>query len=189
MLRQAFELSYDDIADHLDKTPAACRQIFHRAEGRLDTGTRPAIVPRSELHRIAERFLAALSSGNAAALAQVLAPDVEWLSNAGGQRLAVRRLVRGRDRVSRGLAGVARKWLAGADIDYEILDLNEAPSIVMHHGGGIAQVTVLDAGVHGITGIRNILNPDKLRRLAKSLDSDLATITNRPLPLARSLRR
>jgi len=189
VLRQAFDHSYDEIAAHLDKSPAACRQIFHRAELALSTERQPATVPRAEIRGITERFLAALSSGNADDLARILAPDVEWVSDAGARRLAVRRVIAGRDRVSRGLAGVARKWLAGTDTTYDIVDINGSPAVVARYHGDISHVIMLEVAGNRIAGIRNVLNPDKLRHLAESLDSAVAVIGDRPQPHARAAWR
>ncbi len=181
VLREAFGFSYDEIADHLGKSPTACRQILHRAQLRLSAERRPAAVPRADHLRISEQFQAALSTGDAAALARLLAPDVEWIADAGANRLAVRRTISGRDRVSRGLAGFARKWLVKAKTAFDIVDLNGSPSIVVRYDGDITQVTVLDIADDQIIGIRNILNLDKLRYLAKSMGHEVASVDPRLL--------
>lgn len=188
VLREAFGLSYEEISDHIGKSPSACRQVFHRAQRRLDAERQPAASRHDQQH-LAGRFLAALTSGNVARVAELLAPDVEWISDAGAQRLAVRRLISGRDRVSRGLAGVARKWLTGPDFELEIVDVNGSPSLVGRYRGDIAQVTVLEIGADGITGVHNILNPDKLWYLPESLESEVAAIGKRPKPLVRAASR
>jgi len=189
VLRQAFDFSYQEIAGHLDKSPAACRQIFHRAELRLSTEHRPAVAPGGDLHQVIERFLAAFTAGNVAGVAELLAPDVVWVSDAGSRRLAVRHAITGADKVARGLAGFARKGFATAEIEHEIIDLNGSPAIVARNRGDIEQVTVLDIVDGRIIGVRNIRNPDKLRHLAASLDSDVANIDDRLKPIIRPTRR
>ncbi|MBA2470050.1 MAG: RNA polymerase sigma factor SigJ [Chloroflexia bacterium] len=185
VLREAFGLSYDEIADHIDKSPAACRQSFRRAQLRLSTEHQPAVIPRDDLRQLTERFLAAFTSGNVARVAELLAPDVEWISDAGGQRLAVRRVIVGVDKVARGLAGFARKWLEHAEFEHEIIDLNGSPAIVARYQGKIDRVTVLEVVDNRISRIRNLMNPDKLRYLAESLDAEVATIDERPSPAGR----
>ncbi len=176
VLREAFDLSYEEIADHIGKSPAACRQVFHRAQRRLGTERQPSVAPRDDHRHLIERFLAAFTSGNVAAVAELRAPDVEWISDAGAQRPAIRRSVTGIDRVSRGLAGFARKRLADAEITHEIVKINGSPSIVARYSGAIEQVTVLDVVDNWSVGICNIMNPDKLRHLAASLDADVAAL-------------
>ncbi len=178
VLREAFDLSYEEIADHIGKSPAACRQVCHRAPRRLDTERQPSVAPRDDHRHLIERFLAAFTSGNVAAVAESRAPDVEWISDAGAQRPAIRRSVTGIDRVSRGLAGIARKRLAVAEITHEVVGINGSPSIVARYGGTIEKVTVLNVVDNWIVGIRNIMNPDKLRHLAASLDADVAALND-----------
>lgn len=178
VLRDAFDLSYEEILDHSGKSPAACRQVFHRAQRRLGTERQPSVAPRDDHRHLIERFLAAFTSGNVAAVAELRAPDVEWISDAGAQRPAIRRSVTGIDRVSRGLAGFARKRLADAEITHEIVKINRSPSIVARYSGAIEQVTVLDVVDNWSVGICNIMNPDELRHLAASLDADVAALND-----------
>ena len=189
VLREAFGLSYEEIADHSGRSPAACRQVFHRARLRLSKDPQPAIAPRDDLVDVIERFLAAFTSGNVAGVAELLAPDVEWMGDAGAQRLAIRRSIKGVDRVSRGLAGFGRKLIAITDIAYEIVDLNGSPAIVAWNRGRIEQVTVLDVADGRIVKIRNMMNPEKLRHLAKSLDAEVTPIGYRASPRAQSPAR
>lgn len=186
VLREAFGLPYEEISEHIGKSPAACRQVFHRAQRRLDTERRPSVAPRDDHRDLVERFLAAFTSGNVAAVAELLAPDVEWIGDAGAQRLAIRRSVTGVDRVSRGLAGFARKQLTAAGITHEVVDVNGSPSIVARYRGMIEQVTVLDVVDNRIVGIRNIMNPDKLRHLAASLGTDVADLSDWRFVISRT---
>lgn len=185
VLREAFDLSYEEIAVLIGKSSTACRQVFHRARHRLGNGHQRSIASPDVHQHLAERFLLAFASGNVAGVAELLAPDVEWTGDAGSQRLAIRKSVVGADRVSRGLAGFAQKRLALAEVDHEIVDLNGAPAIVARWRGAIEQVTVLEVAGNRITGIRNIMNPDKLRHLATSLGSDVAAIDARLVSSAR----
>src|SRR5829696_7028924 len=54
VLREVFDLSYDEIAAAVDKTPAAVRQVAHRARDHV-AARRPRInVDRSEQQRVVE---------------------------------------------------------------------------------------------------------------------------------------
>lgn len=185
VLRAAFDFSYEEIAEYIGKSPAACRQLFHRAQLRLSTEHQPSVVARDDLLPIIERFLAAFTAGNVAGVAELLAPDVMWIGDAGAQRLAIRRSVTGVDKVARGLAGFARKQLAVAEIAYEIVEINGSPAIVMRYRGEIEQVTVLDVVDNRILRISNIMNPDKLRHLAASLGADVGDMDDRPFRATR----
>jgi RNA polymerase sigma-70 factor (ECF subfamily) len=186
VLREAFDLSHEEIAEHLDKSAAACRQIFHRAQLRLSTERRPVAASRDDIHQLVDRFLAAFTSGNVARVAELLAPDVEWTTDAGSHRLAVRRVVTGVDNVARGIAGYARKWSAREAFEFEIVDLNGSPSIVWRYHGKLERVTVLDIVDGRIACVRNMMNPEKLSHLAASLGREVVTTGDLPFLVTRN---
>src|ERR671915_814655 len=91
VLREVFETPYDEIAEALGKTPAAVRQIAHRAREHM-AARRPRMeVTRTEQQQVVERFLAALDTGDVRGLMDVLAPDVVLVADGGGIAPAVRR--------------------------------------------------------------------------------------------------
>ena len=162
VLREVFDLPYADIAAAVDKTPAAVRQIAHRARGHV-AARRPRVrVDLAEQRKVVDRFLMALRTGDLRALLDVLAPDVVLVADGGGEVAAVRRPVVGRDRVATLLsrfrtiapgAEVATVWLNGApaariDLDGE---LDTAVGLVVEDGR--------------ITRIYAVRNPHKLARL------------------------
>src|SRR5919106_21369 len=123
VLREVFDVPYADIASAVDKTPAAVRQIAHRAREHV-AARRPRIqVDRAEHRQVVDRFLSALGTGDLQALLDVLAPDVVLIADGGGEVAAVRRPVVGRHPVATLLsrfrtiasdAAVGPAWLDGA---------------------------------------------------------------------------
>ena len=96
VLREVFDVPYDEIAAAVDKSPAAVRQIAHRAREHV-AARRPRMqVDRAEQQQVVERFLAALRTGDLQGLLDVLAPDVVLVADGGGEVAAARRPVRGR---------------------------------------------------------------------------------------------
>jgi RNA polymerase sigma factor (sigma-70 family) len=174
VLREGFELPYDDIAAHLDKSAAACRQIFRRAQVRLTGEKHPTIAPAAEHRRLTEQFLAAFASGDAAQVAALLADDVVWMGDGGPDRLAARRPILGRDRVSRGLAGFGGKVPPEMELTFSFVDLNGAPCIVVYDHGVLDRTFMLDIADGRITAVRTVLNPQKLRHLDRSLGARTA---------------
>ncbi len=76
VLHDVFAVPFEEIAVVLDRSPAAAKQLAHRARRKV-RGT-PA-VPAAELarrRRIVEDFLAAARAGDIAAVLALLAPDV-----------------------------------------------------------------------------------------------------------------
>lgn len=169
VLREGFGLGYDEIAGHVDKSAAACRQIFRRAQMRLTDEQRPTIAPRAEHQQLAERFLAAFSSGDASGVAEVLAKDVVWTSDGGPDRLAARRPIVGIDRVSRAWARIGGKITTDMQLSCAFADLNGAPAMIVRDHGKLDRVFAFDIRDGRISAVRTMLNLDKLRHLDRAL--------------------
>jgi RNA polymerase sigma-70 factor, ECF subfamily len=98
VLREVFDVPYDEIAAALGKSSAAVRQIAHRAREHVAARRPRMSVSRAEQQQVVERFLAALTTGDVQALMDVLAPDVVTIADGGGLVPAVRHPVEGRER-------------------------------------------------------------------------------------------
>ena len=170
VLREALGLPYDEIAGYVDKTAAACRQIFRRSQLRLDAERQPTITASDEHRELVDRFLEIVQTGDAAKIAELLAEDVVLLGDGGPDRTAQRRPVVGVDKVSRGLAGYAKKGLrVMQNFSVDIVDINGAPAIVVHDHGVVDRLFALDIRDGKIAGIRSLLNLDKMRYLSRTL--------------------
>ena len=83
VLREVFELPYDEIGAALQKSSAAVRQIATRARNHV-AARRPRVdVDRREQHAVVERFLAAVRTGDLQGLMDALAPDVVLRADGG----------------------------------------------------------------------------------------------------------
>jgi ketosteroid isomerase-like protein len=102
-----FDVPYDEIAHAVGKSPAAVRQIAHRAREHVAARRPRMAVSRTEQQQVVDRFLAALTAGDLQGLLDVLAPDVVVLADGGGLAPAALRPVSGRNRVANALARFA----------------------------------------------------------------------------------
>ena len=68
LLRQVFDYDYPEIAAHLGKTEAACRQLVHRARERVQQARTRCEVPRTVHHQLLQRFMQAAKSGDRSAI-------------------------------------------------------------------------------------------------------------------------
>ncbi len=167
VLREVFETPYDEIAEAVGKTPAAVRQIAHRAQAHV-VARRPRVqVSRAEQEAVVERFLAAVRGGDLQGLLDVLAPDVVVVSDGGGVVAAAKRPIEGADRVGK-LLGL----LAKSVVDFEAIPmwLNGAPAARFELDGelyGVANMVIEDGR---ITRMYAILNPHKLARLNEEVE-------------------
>ncbi len=174
VLREGFGLPYDDIAVHVDKSVAACRQTYHRAQRLLAADAQPVIAPIAEHKRLVEAFLGAFSTGNIEAVTRILAEDVVSFGDGGPDRLAARLPIIGRDKVIRGAFAWANKFPDMLPMTYEIVDLNGAPGIVVRVDGIIDRVLQFEVRGGRIATVRTTLNPDKLRHLNQTLPLETA---------------
>ncbi|NML29256.1 sigma-70 family RNA polymerase sigma factor [Paraburkholderia antibiotica] len=83
VLHEAFDCDYAEIASILERTPAACRQIVHRAKARLRRAGAPLERPDPAVHgRIVERLRAALEAQDRASLLRLFGDEPELISDA-----------------------------------------------------------------------------------------------------------
>jgi RNA polymerase sigma-70 factor (TIGR02957 family) len=162
VLREVFETSYDEIAETVGRTPAAVRQIAHRAREHV-AARRPRMqVSRAEQEQVVERFRAALQTGDIQALLDVLAPDVVLVSDGGGIVPAARRPIEGGEQVARLLSRFAAA-ATGAHLTTVLL--NGSPAIRIHLPDGANAAVSLAVQGGRISHIYGVANPQKLARL------------------------
>ncbi len=85
LLREVFGYGYEEIAEAVGKTEAACRQIFARARRRIDEGRPRFETSRAEGEELTRIFLAAAAGGDMTRLLERLAPDVLFYGDSGGK--------------------------------------------------------------------------------------------------------
>ena len=161
VLREVFDLPYAEIAEAVDKSVPAVRQIGHRARDHV-AARRPRVeVHRSEQQQVVERFLAAVTQGDLQGLLDALAPDVVLVADGGGIAQATLNPVLGAKKVAN-LLRTFPKFGAGARIVPVTLNGSPAAKIVdVADGYDTAINLVVEAG--RITRIYAVRNPAKLR--------------------------
>lgn len=163
VLREVFDLSYDEIAAAVDKTPAAVRQIAHRARAHVAARRPRGVVSADESRRAVEAFQHAIETGDLQHLVDMLAPDVVLLGDGGGVVQAVLRPIAGADRVARALRTGLPRLRTEATV--EAVQINGCPALIVRTDGRIDDVVAmrLDDGL--ITGLYVVRNPEKLSRV------------------------
>ena len=113
VLREVFDVPYDEIATAVDKSPDAVRQVAHRARSHVLARRPRQEVTRAEQDRVIERFVAAAATGDLQSLLDVLSPDVVLVTDGGGHKKAALRPILGRDKalrfLHRGQRGAGRR--------------------------------------------------------------------------------
>lgn len=164
VLREVFDVSYDEIAQAIDKSPAAVRQIAHRSREHV-AARRPRVeVDRREQQQVMDRFLAAVRTGDIQGLIDVMAPDVVLVSDGGGFKKAALRPIYGVDKVLRWLAGVVP---TDGQVSGEHLWINGEPGIRFDLEGELDTVVTAEVVGGTVTRIFAVRNPHKLARLGE----------------------
>ncbi len=163
VLREVFDLPYDEIADAVDKSPAAVRQIAHRARSHVES-RRPREVVDSEQRKIViERFMTAVSTGDLQSLMDVLAPDVVLITDGGGVKQAALRPIHGADKVLRWLEGVIARAPGMPSI--ELTTVNGASGLRLLLDDELDTIATMSLDDGLVTGLYFVRNPDKLERM------------------------
>jgi RNA polymerase sigma-70 factor (ECF subfamily) len=160
VLREAFGIGYDDIAEALDKTPAAVHQIAHRARKHVEARRPREAVSPSRTRAAVAAFQRALETRNLQALLDVLAPDVVAISDGGGVKQASPRPITGADKVSRFMLGGLAKYETAFTAELAVVNGN--PALMLRVNGELDGVLAVRVAEDRITGLYYVRNPAKL---------------------------
>ncbi|WP_405095761.1 RNA polymerase sigma-70 factor [Micromonospora sp. NBC_01412] len=165
VLREVFDLGYDELAEAVGKTPAAVRQIAHRARARVAERRPRGVASPAETRGALEAFRRAIETGDLQGLVDLLAPDVVALGDGGGVKQAMPRPVVGADRVARlitaGLAIFVDRMSA------ELVQVNGWPALLLRLDGEIDSVMSVRVVEGLVSGMYTVRNPEKLSRILR----------------------
>ncbi|WEK49535.1 MAG: sigma-70 family RNA polymerase sigma factor [Candidatus Kaistia colombiensis] len=163
ILHELFDFEFDEIAGAIDRSETACRQLLVRARNHVGDGRRRFEVDTAEAARVASAFFAAIGSGDASSLRDLLAEAAQMHSDGGGKRLATLNVIRGADKISRFFVGIAQKRGPEAFRNWSgPLLVNGLPGYVSADDTGIVQTTALEIDSGRIVAVYIMRNPDKL---------------------------
>ena len=164
LLREVFGFGHDEIAAAVGKSPAAVRQIAHRARSHVQS-RRPGLPGgHTDTVQVVERFMAATSTGDLQGLMDVLAPDVVLLSDGGGKVNAARRPVITADKVARMLVGLGAK--ATGTWRLQPAMVNGRFGALVFVDGVLQTVGSLEVQDGLVSTVYLVRNPDKLGGVA-----------------------
>ncbi|MDN4599253.1 RNA polymerase sigma-70 factor [Leifsonia virtsii] len=165
VLHDVFGFEFAEIAATLDKTPAAVRQIAHRARAHVEARRPRVSVSAEEARAVLDGFRRAVETGDPQAMLAVLAPDVVLISDGGGVKQAALRPIVGADKVTRFIAGGLRK--TGAVLTSAPTVLNGNPALELYVDGEFDGVLAARVQDGLITGMYVVRNPGKLTRVTE----------------------
>jgi RNA polymerase sigma-70 factor (ECF subfamily) len=153
LLHDVFGQDFEQVAQTIERDPAACRQLASRAREHVRAAKPRFPVSPAQGADLAKAFFDASRTGEVAPLQAMLAQDVILYSDGGGKRVAALKPIHGDENVARFFAGVASKVpVTGLTWRHEIVD--GLPGIVVIDNGevmhtmqsGQAEARECDAG-------------------------------------------
>ncbi|MFJ8961285.1 RNA polymerase sigma-70 factor [Lentzea sp. NPDC102401] len=162
VLREVFDLDYDEIAAAVGKNPAAVRQIAHRARSHVAARRPREVVTQAASRAALAAFQRATETGDLQALLDLLAPDVVFLGDGGGVKQAVPRPVTGASKVARMLLGGLLKVTGWT---MEPAQVNGYPALVVRFDGELDTVIAVRVEDGRISGLYAVRNPAKLSHM------------------------
>ncbi len=159
VLHDMFGVPFDEIAEMLDRSPDAARQLASRARRRVHGAT----VPDADLARrreVVNAFFTAARSGDFDALVAVLDPEVVLRSDGGPTRPYASAVVRGAAEI----AGRAISFSQPAAVLHPVL-VNGDPGVVAVLDGELFSVMSFTVSNGRVVAIDVLADPDRLARL------------------------
>ena len=169
LLHDVFDYGYREIATIVGKSEGNVRQLANRARKHVEERRPRFQTTRDRQEELTARFFAAIDQGDLAGLEALLAADVELAGDGGGKVPAWTRPLRGRTRVARTLihSVVARL----SEVSLRLAEVNGGPGgLYVDAQQRLIGVVALEIAGDQITGIRSVVNPDKLKHLGPVAD-------------------
>lgn len=166
VLREVFDLGYDEIAGAVDKRVDAVRQIAHRARAHVAARRPRGSVGPAESRAALDAFQRAVETGDLQGLLDVLAPDVVLLGDGGGLKQTVARPIVGADKVGRLMSAAVDRMFAGASL--EPVQVNGSPALVLWVDDEIDTVMAVRIDDGLVTGLYGVRNPEKLTHMRQA---------------------
>lgn len=189
LLHDVLGYPHGEAAEIIGTSTVSARQLASRARRRIEAKRAealrhtPARKDREEASRLVSRFLAAIEDGEVEAFVDILAEDVVFTGDGGGNvppGFAITKPMAGRERVAKLLTGFARRGLPGL-AHYVPEDINGAPGLLIVAdealGGGVLGTLSFELGTGPDGGARiaaahGVVNPAKLGHLGRLADLD-----------------
>jgi RNA polymerase sigma-70 factor (ECF subfamily) len=168
VLHDVFQLSFDEVAEVVGRSPAASRQLASRARRHIRSDTNPArfAVESTEQRAVTERFIAASATGDLDALLAVLDPDVAGQADLGGS-VGLLPPVVGRDRVG---PGTLRYVGPAAGVTLVSVPTGRRPSVLALRDGHVVVLLTLTVRDGLVSHIDALVDPVRLAPVTAALE-------------------
>lgn len=168
LMRQVFDSDYAEIAQVVNKSEAACRQLVHRAVARIQEQRPRFSVSKSAHRELLATFTQAARQGDIAAMRALMSADVQLVADGGGKVSSFLHILKGAGRVAGVFWSLEHKH--PLQVDYRPALINGEPGLLRYVEGKLesAQSFIIDAGL--IVAVFIIRNPEKLASIPQTLN-------------------
>lgn len=167
ILREAFELPYETIADTVGKSPQYCRKILSRLRPKLlqRNSSKTAASPE-EAETILRHFLHAAKTGDMDGMIRLLGNEAVLYSDGGGKVSAALRPITSPQRIAAFLSALTKKALQQPS-RYQIIPqrINGSAGLLIMEDGAVSNVFSFSFQRQQISAVYIVRNPDKLAHL------------------------
>ena len=164
LLHDVFDIQFAEVAQMIDRTEVACRQLATRAR-RAVREARPAPPAPPDNHaRLLSAFGEAVVSGDVSRLAGMLREDAIALTDGGGRKTAALNPIRGADKIARFFVSLAAKN-TDRNVRIEPAVINGILGALIYIDGKVDHSVSMAIDGERIAAIYIVRNPDKLRHL------------------------
>ncbi|HEX7821802.1 MAG TPA: sigma-70 family RNA polymerase sigma factor [Sphingobium sp.] len=169
LLHDVFDVPLAEVAETLERDPAAVRQLASRARRHVREARPRYPVEETAAERIASAFFTASQQGDMAALRAMLAQDVAIYSDGGGRVIAFRNPIHGIEKALRLFVGLKRKYGISQPQIQHPMQIDRLPGFASLVEGRLLQTTALEIEDGRIRTIYIMRNPEKLSRIAAAM--------------------
>ncbi|MFI6833911.1 MULTISPECIES: RNA polymerase sigma-70 factor [unclassified Kribbella] len=159
VLREVFDLPYDEIADTLGRSETAVRQLAHRAREHVQARRPRHHVDKARHSELTVQFMAAAGTGDFEQVVSLLAPDAVLISDGGGKKKAALRPIHGAAKIVRWLFAVIAE---NPTFEIRMGTLNGETAAIAYDGDEPDTVAFFEMTDGLITEMYLVRNPDKL---------------------------
>jgi RNA polymerase sigma-70 factor (ECF subfamily) len=164
LLHEVFDAGYDQIAQVLGKTQAACRQLVSRARTQVrNKQPRFTVSPKAQ-HHLLQRFAQVLERGDFSEITALLAEDAVLTGDGGGKVSSFPKPMLGGKRIAQLFFAATRRYKTG--LRMELAVLNEQWALLRYIQGELEAALMFDVDGERIAHIFVQRNPEKLKRIA-----------------------
>jgi RNA polymerase sigma-70 factor, ECF subfamily len=159
ILHDVYRYSFDEVADIVGRTPAACRQLASSARRRVREA--PAPVTPARQAEVVRDFKAAWMAQDIESLIGLLDPEAVAIADGGGRALAFPEPVEGGENIARLLVWLAHR--VARDMVIRESTVNGRPGLIAEQDGVTVSVYAFQVAADRVTRLWIIRNPEKLK--------------------------